>query len=45
MLNARIFFITICVLVLGGCSTYVENQASVEFEPIYEFESTSPLFA
>ena len=45
MLNARIFFITICMLVLGGCSTYVENQASVEFEPIYETNDFTQMVA
>ena len=45
MLNSRIFFITICVLVLGGCSTYVENQASVEFEPIYETNDFTQMVA
>ena len=45
MLNARIFFIAICVLVLGGCSTYVENQASVEFEPIYETNDFTQMVA
>ena len=29
------FSAAILVSLLGGCTTYVENQASLEFDPIY----------
>ena len=45
MLNARFLFVALFMLGLGGCSTYVENQASVEFEPIYETNDFTQMVA
>ena len=33
----------IAITLLGGCTTYIENQASLEFEPIY-LEATCLLY-
>ena len=35
-------FVSSLALLVAGCSTYVENEASLEFEPIYPAAHITP---